>query len=286
MSVFPDEARASFAANYPEVPHLLAHRFSDHPLLEIEALARLAESLPPTSIEYNRGDVPIGVSGKPDATGLAIGETIRQIGIANSWAVLKNIEQQADYADLVDQLLANLRSSIEAKTGAMLRPQGFIFISSPGAVTPYHFDPEHNILLQLRGCKVMTQFPAGRPDFAPDACHEAYHTGGPRELTWRDDMLGGGAEFALVPGQAVFVPVKAPHFVRNGPEPSISLSITWQSEWSFAEADARAFNFALRKFGLTPRAPGRWPVRNRAKSYSWRILRRLGLTTFILRRTE
>ena len=31
----------------------------------------------------------------------------------------------------------------------MMKPQGFIFISSPDAVTPYHFDPEHNILLQL-----------------------------------------------------------------------------------------------------------------------------------------
>ena len=50
----------------------------------------------------------------------------------------------------------------------MLKPQGFIFVSSPDAVTPYHFDPEHNILLQLRGTKAMTLFPAGDPRFAPD----------------------------------------------------------------------------------------------------------------------
>ena len=43
----------------------------------------------------------------------------------------------------------------------MLTSQGFIFVSSPNSVTPYHFDPEHNILLQIRGSKVMTQFPAG-----------------------------------------------------------------------------------------------------------------------------
>jgi hypothetical protein len=29
-------------------------------------------------------------------------------------------------------------------------------------VTPFHFDPEHNILLQIRGRKTMTIFPAGR----------------------------------------------------------------------------------------------------------------------------
>jgi hypothetical protein len=74
-----------------------------------------------------------------------------------------------------------------------------------------------------------------------------------------------------IPGEALFVPVMAPHFVRNGPAPSVSLSITWRSEWSFAEADARAFNGLLRRNGLNPRAPGRWPASNRAKAFSWRL---------------
>ena len=69
----------------------------------------------------------------------------------------------------------------------------------------------------------------------------------------------------------------APHFVRNGPEPSVSLSITWRSEWSFAEADARTFNGLLRRFGLRPRSPRRWPARNLAKAYGWRAMRRLGV---------
>jgi mannose-6-phosphate isomerase-like protein (cupin superfamily) len=143
-------------------------------------------------------------------------------------------------------------------------------------VTPYHFDPEHNILMQVRGSKVMTQFPAGDTAYAPDEVHETYHTGGGRELKWHEDLLPGGREFSLEAGEALFVPVMAPHFVRNGPEPSVSLSITWRSEWSFAEADARAFNGLLRKLGLTPAPPGRWPARNRAKALGWRIARKLG----------
>jgi hypothetical protein len=67
----------------------------------------------------------------------------------------------------------------------------------------------------------------------------------------------------------------APHFVQNGPEPSISLSITWRSDWSYEEADARALNKQLRRIGLNPRAPGRWPQRNRAKALGWRVLRKL-----------
>ena len=160
----------------------------------------------------------------------------------------------------------------------MLLTQAFVFVSSPGAVTPYHFDPEHNILLQLRGTKTMTQFPAGDPEYAPDEVHEGYHTGGARELVWRDELMAGGREFRIGPGEALFVPVMAPHFVRNGPEPSVSLSITWRSEWSFAEADARAFNAVLRRVGIKPARTGRWPARNLAKAYGWRVLRKLGAT--------
>jgi len=218
--VFDDAARQRFAAHYPETPHILRHALTAHPLLEIEALAQLAERLPITSVEYNRGDLPIGVDGKPGSNGLTIAETIRQVAEAESWAVLKNIEQVPTYRDLLIGLLDEIRPEIEAATGAMLTPQGFIFVSSPNSVTPYHFDPEHNILLQIRGSKVMTQFPAGDTRFVPDEAHETYHAGGPRELKWDDSFLGHGREFPLSPGDALFVPVMAPHFVKNGPAPS------------------------------------------------------------------
>jgi hypothetical protein len=274
-SVFPPEARADFAAAYPETPHKLRHALRAHPLLALGALAELGERLPEASVEYNRGDLPLGVDGKPEGTGLGIGETIRGIETSNSWAVLKNIEQHPDYAALLAELLAELEDEIVPRTGRMMKTQGFIFVSSPNAVTPYHFDPEHNILMQLAGAKTMTVFPPGDPRFAPDRVHETYHTGGGRELRWEDDLSAGGTAFALRPGEALYVPVMAPHHVRNGPQPSISLSITWRSEWSFAEADARAFNGLLRRFGLDPQPPGRWPARNTAKAIGWRIARRL-----------
>lgn len=273
-AIFPDSARNSFASAYPEQPLIIDHELHDHPLLGLDALADLAGRLPESSIEYNRGDLPIGVDGKPGTTGLSITETIHKIAGANSWAVLKNIEQDEGYRALLHALLEELRPAIEAKTGAMLHPQGFVFISSPDAVTPYHFDPEHNILLQLRGSKTMTQFPAGDGRFAPDIMHESYHLGGPRELQWDDGFASAGREFALAPGQALFVPVMAPHFVRNGPESSISLSITWRSDWSYDEAGARCFNALLRKAGMDPAPPHRWPGSNRAKCFGYRAWRK------------
>jgi hypothetical protein len=275
-AVFDSANRLSFADNYPEIPHKLAHALGDHPLLTIEALAQLGEKLPPASVEYNKGDLPVGIDpSQVPANGLSIGDTIRRVETSGSWAVLKNIEQRPEYQALLIGLLAELKPQIEAKTGQMLRSQGYIFVSSPDAVTPYHFDPEHNILLQLRGQKVMTQFPAGHARYAPDQTHEGYHTGGHRNLVWRDDLAEGGTEWPLSPGEALFVPVMAPHHVKNGPAVSISLSITWRSDWSFAEADARAFNGVLRRVGIQPKAPGRFPAQNKAKAYAWRTLRKL-----------
>lgn len=276
--VFCALSRAHFSASYPNGGHKLSHNLADNPLLEIEALAQLAEALPPRSVEFNRGDLPVGLDERPGTTGLTIGQTIRGIETSNSWAALKNVEQVPAYRSLLLGLLEELRPIIEGRTGRMLKPQAYIFISSPNAVTPYHFDPEHNILLQLRGSKVMTLFPAGDPRFAADEVHEVYHRGGKRELVWDSRLLDQGLGFPLEPGDALYVPVMAPHFVNNGPAVSVSLSITWRSDWSFAEADARAFNGLLRQWGYEPKRPARWPGDNTAKALAWRVLRRFPLS--------
>ncbi|GAB5487901.1 MAG: hypothetical protein Pars2KO_14710 [Parasphingorhabdus sp.] len=277
-NVFSIEAKDKFDSCYPEQAQVFAHQMTSHELLTLDALANLGAALPQTSVEYNPGDLPVGIAPEnvPD-NGMTIADTIRMIENANSWAVLKNIEQVPEYEWLLLSLLDEIRPILEKKTGDMLRPQGFIFVSSPGAVTPYHFDPEHNILLQLRGEKWMTTFPAGNSRFAPDQVHEGYHTGGHRNLVWQEEFEAEGIKHHLPPGKAIFVPVMAPHYVKVGIEHSISLSITWRSDWSFAEADVRALNGWMRGKGMTPKPPGRWPNQNKAKATTWRVMRKAGL---------
>jgi hypothetical protein len=113
----PAPSRAIFASAYPETPHKLIHTLDEHPLLELEALATLAETLPEASVEYNKADLPIGIDGKPEASGIPVGETIRRIEKSGSWAALKNIEQVPAYAALLHELLEELRPEIEARTG-------------------------------------------------------------------------------------------------------------------------------------------------------------------------
>jgi len=272
---FDANALAALRSVYPEDIGLLRHEACRHPLLTLEALVGLAQRLPARNVEYYRGDVPIGIEGADTpSNGLSIADTIRRIEQCGSWMVLKFIEGDPAYRALLHDALAPLRGIVGEATGEMLKEQGFIFISSPGAVTPFHFDPEHNILMQIRGHKTMTLYPPADPRFAGDESHEAFHAGGHRNLPWRDEFAGAGRPVELTPGDAVYVPVKAPHWVRNGSEPSISLSITWRSEWSYHEEYAHGFNRLVRKVGVAPASPGRFPERNTAKSIAYRAARK------------
>jgi Cupin-like domain len=279
MTAFPHTARVALTAAYPEQVAKLTHNLSGDPRLTLSALVALAREFALEHVEYNPGNLPIGVDPKDVPRGtLSIAETVRSIEENGSWMVLKFIEKHPVYRALLEETLAEIDPITKAKTGAMLGMEGFIFISSPGAVTPFHFDPEHNILMQVRGNKVMTIFPADNESIASPAAHEAFHRGEHhRNLTWNDAFAAHGTPVSLAPGEAVYVPVKAPHWVQNGDAVSISLSVTWRSEWSYAEADARGFNHILRRSGLNPSSPKRYPAQNAAKSIAYRALRRLGV---------
>ena len=278
-AIFPPEARFSFAALYPAQAGKLVHALADHPLMTLDALAKLAEALPGDSVEWNPGALPIGIDPADVPRGRrSAGDTIREIYSSASWVVLKRIEQAPAYGALLREALGELEAIVTTRTGAMHQLEGFVFISSPESVTPFHFDPEHTILLQLRGTKTMTVFPGGDERLLSAEAQEAFHLGQHhRNLAWDDGFAALGEAVALAPGEAIHVPVKTPHWVKNGPVPSISLSITWRSEWSYAEADARAFNRVLRGMGVRPQRPGEYPAANRGKALAWRAMRRLGV---------
>ncbi len=273
VQMFDDEGRAALARLYPEEAGPVTHRLAGHPMFELDALVRLAGRMRPDTVERNLGDLPIGVD--PDAipeNGLSVADTIRSIEDNGSWMVLKFVEQDPEYRALLDTVLDEIEPLVAPRTGAMLKREGFIFVSSPGAVTPFHFDPEHNILLQIRGTKTMTVFPAGDGGPAGPEQHERFHMGGHRNLPYNDSFADRGVAHHLSPGEAIHVPVKAPHWVKNGPGTSVSFSVTWRSEWSYREADAHGFNHLTRRVGITPSAPGRFPQQNHAKSLVYRAI--------------
>ncbi|HEX5183321.1 MAG TPA: cupin-like domain-containing protein [Allosphingosinicella sp.] len=276
-SVFDEGGRRRLGADYPSRPVALSHSVVGHKLFTLDALTGLARRMDAADILSNLADLPIEVapegvhSVSPDPAAI-----IASIGEQCSWMVFRHVQKDPDYGALLGRMVAELAPIVAPRTGGIHAVKGFIFISSPGAVTPFHFDPEYNILMQLGGDKVMTLFPAYDDNLVSEDAHERLHTHGHVNIPWRDEMAEAGQAFPLAPGDALFVPFKAPHWVKNGPSVSISLSITWQTEWSHAEADARMMNVTLRRWGRKPRPLLAYPSRNRMKSLAWRALRRTG----------
>lgn len=274
--VFSPAALADFAAAYPDRHRRLAHNLVGHPLLTEGAIADLADRLPDSSIEYNPGKLPLGI--RPEDTPrptLSIAETIRTIGQNGSWMVLKNVERDGLYGGLLDRALAELAPYVEPATGPMEHREAFLFLTSPGSITPFHMDPEHNILLQIQGWKTMTVFPASDPELVPPEQSEAFALGGHRNLPWDERFAKKATHVPLRPGDAVLMPVKAPHYVTNGDDVSVSLSITWRSERSVAEGELHSLNRLLRAKGLPLVGVSARPEKQALARVGYRIARRL-----------
>jgi hypothetical protein len=148
-----------FQVQFNRSPFMIEHNLVTHSLFNLERLIELSQFLPETSVEYNSGEVP--VSQDPNLTprnGLSITETIRRIEECRSWLVLKNVEKDPEYRDILYDCLDQIRTIVDPIAPGMRVRQGFIFISSAGSVTPFHIDPENNFLLQIRGNKHVQLF--------------------------------------------------------------------------------------------------------------------------------
>ena len=240
----------------------IRHALKDHPLLTLEALAELADALPSGAVERHVGDQPMVLpGGAPHLSGRP-SETVRTIASNGRWMVMWNLEQIAPYKKLLDAALDEAEPLVPKREEGMLRRESFLFLSAPNALTPLHFDPEHNFLLQVRGTKHMH---VGRfPDRASETRElDRYYDGGHRNLV---EVPPASETFVMNPGDGCYIYPWAPHWVQNGPEASISLSITFRTRRSQRHEQASMFNRRLRRRGLSVRPAGDSEHIDRAKA--------------------
>ncbi len=269
MPLIADQTRHLLAGAYPHAPVMLPHNLSDHPLLSLGELARAAAELDPDLVERRVHDAKNGevftLIGHGEAADVLTGD-----GPADQWIMLRFIERLARYRVLLEAIIAELGDAITHTTGAPKGLKGFVFVSAPHTHTPFHFDAEFNILFQIAGTKTFATYPARAP-FIALAEREAYHRNGDNMLAWQETYWDEAQLHHLSPGEAVFVPYAAPHWVKAGPEPSISLSLTWQNPWSDALVDALALNPLLRRLGLPVTDPARDAAAPRWRAAAGRI---------------
>ncbi|MBR9802066.1 transcription factor [bacterium] len=265
-----------FRSHFSREPFLIQHTLNDHPLFQMDRLLELVKSLPEKSIEYNAGKIPVSVShDQTPRNGLSAEETVRRIAECESWLVLKYIEQDPAYAELLEQCLAQVRPLSEPIAPGMMKPHAFVFITSPGSVTPLHVDPEHNFLLQIRGQKTVRMFDGNNPDFVTHEELENFYCDRGRNLVLKEENRDRGWKFQLPAGQGLHFPVTFPHWVENSDEISISFSITFRTPDLDRRRALYRTNDRLRKMGLNPKPPGRNRLRDNACYHAFRACRKI-----------
>jgi len=203
-------------------------------------------------------------------------EVIARVEHAGAWIILKHVEMDPAYAEILDACAQQIRDLAGPKMGPLLKnPEMLIIANSPGRITPFHIDGECNFLLQVQGSKLIRVFNQHDRTVLTEQEIEHFYTNDIFAANYKE---GCGDEKAtiteLTPGKAVHIPVNAPHWVQNGPGVSVSVSVNFElPDWM--RADLYRFNSLIRRLGLTPTPPGRSQLRDLVKRSVYGQIRRL-----------
>jgi hypothetical protein len=237
----------------------VSHTLMGHPLLELGSLVDLAKRLEKVGgvrahSDNARADTAFAHAPDTHPVQLSMEETIRTIEKSKAWMALHNIQNDPIYRRLVDEVLDYVQPMVEPRDPGMCHRAGWIFVTSPNAVTPFHIDHEHNFILQILGKKTINVFdPLDRAVVSEEAL-ELFHTKLSRDLVTFDDEKQKRAHvFEAGPGMGAYMPTTAGHWVTNGDNVSITVSFTYYTRATMRRKAAHQANYDLRRMGLTPR---------------------------------
>src|SRR5215468_738657 len=216
--------------------------------LTLASVADLADRLPRRSVIADTAAQPLLVphGGPPRGALERPGDVIRDLHNANAWLTLLNVEDDPGMAGLMNTQLDQLESGMTARQGKRVKMRkrvAFVFVSSPNSVTPDHFD--------------------------------RYWDGSHGRI---EALQPEAAAYTMTPGRAVYIPPGTPHWVHNGPDISLSVTLTYFTAATVRENRIEDFNSHLRRRHLKPREPGRSVTVDTAKVCAmgvWAVGRRL-----------
>lgn len=260
------------------------HRLADHPLLQMPQLQALAGRLDALgSIRTHGNDATAGTPFN-DATRLhpnrrTAAETLTGIDDAKAFLSLLNVQIDPIYRELVGGVLDRVNELVAPRDPGMCYRGGWIFVSSPGTVTPFHFDKEHNFLLQIRGTKRVYVWDVDDTAVASELARDRFHHCHERKLlVWDETFRARAHVFDLRPGEGAYMPSTCPHMVENGDSPSVTMSFTYYTDATRRNALLHKAHAILRERGFAPPPVGASPLLDAglmAMSQTRRLLRRV-----------
>lgn len=296
----------SWRDDFDRKPFRFTHELATHPALSLEALREVILSLPSDQVFASRADLKIDTdfdkAHVEHAIDRSLSATLASMETSNSYVMVRQPDSDPRLRPVLELFMEELSQAVNAiprlpvgllpkKPRLFYDPMLYLFISSPNSVTPFHVDRYSTLLLQLRGSKdVMVWDRADRATVTTEELEFLFGRPYEKNPSYKGANGNKPPAFRLEPGQGLHIPFTAPHWVKNGPEVSVSVSFIWQTGVSIREAAAHRFNYVARRaFANVPRAltapaltpVGRSELVDRTKSSlirsAYGVKRRLGL---------
>jgi hypothetical protein len=253
------EAPDPFAA-FKHESFLIRHALGGHPLFDLDRLAGLALRVQPipAATYWQNGVVEIEDGWRtPPAPQLSLQDTIEGIRTNNSLVILKHVDQDPVFGELMRDLLSEVFARLSAQERADITVgEALIFLTSPGRKTAYHMDLETSLLFQVAGDKSIHVFDRSAGAVVSDLELELHCAGEHSAAIYRPSYEPLAKSYALTPGLGVHLPSLAPHWVQNGDDISISININYDHRSIHHRLKPiYRVNHVLRRLGLTPTPP-------------------------------
>jgi hypothetical protein len=254
------------------------HRLADHPLLAKAQLAELAERM--TASGAGRHVVDFSLTrGTParkfDQLARRDGpqKALSRIEAGSNWLKLSFVQDyDPRYRDIHDQILEDAAACSGLPLRRLISWSSMtVLVSSPGIVTPYHIDHESNLLFQIAGEKEVWLFDQGDSRTLRQEEIEKFYVGNIHAADFKAAAQPLGTLYRLTPGFAVHNPPLGPHWVQNGKEVSVSVSLNFGLRSFERQARIHQMNYYLRQLGCRPAPPNNSQLRDRLKAGVMRV---------------
>lgn len=263
-----------FRRNFNRSPFVFDHSLAGHPAFTMERLQHLLEiTIPhPELLYWDAGEKRVDQrwNDKPGRD-FSVQEAFRRIRENGAWIILFSAERDPEIARILEEAMQQVQrlSGYNLFDDVKIR-NAYLFITSPHRITTYHIDFQCGFLLQLHGDKTIHVFDQNDRELLTEVELERFWTTDTNAAVYKPELQDRATTVLLKPGIGIHVPVNAPHWLQNGDDISVSLSLNFQFRNSKL-ANIYRTNYYLRKLGLHPTPPGRSWLLDRAKGYGMNI---------------
>ncbi len=245
--------------------------------MQLDALEALAHRISPIGgcrfvNPGIRPDSPFSHGDHP-TDGRSLGEVFADIDRPGSWIALYNVQRDPTYDRFLREVQENLQQLL-GRTERIHYVRGFVFISAPPAVVPFHIDRENNFWLQIRGHKSIYVWDRHDTTVVGSATVESFIIdGGLESVRMVEGTLEKSTRFDCGPNEGVYFPSTTPHMTRSEPDwvapgdgVSVSIGMVFYTDLTRRHARVHALNRALRRLHISPKPPGRSALLDKVKA--------------------